>query len=456
MKVLIPPARGQGEPLRWFFLILIVIGLLCISSVSALSVTGSKFMATMPPGSETTHTITLNIEGATEPLDLQADVMGFTNGPDGAYLGVSAEEDTSPYSARTYVTLDRNQVHLLPGTSEKITATISVPKNAGSGGRYAMIYIHSGVQGAKSVGFISAVAVPVMITIGGSDLVKTGTLTGISVGDIATGQPFVVTTGFQNTGNHHYYGVTDTVVISDATGVIATESIGPTAWAVIPGSTVNFKVPIRTPLPVGTYTVQSTVTKEDGTVLDSKSENFEVAIPFTPPPTSAKITLTPQSEGVLVSPDGRYSVTFPAGSVLSNVEVTLRPLQLTMVPTGTETIELGSSTFVVEGLSGLLARPATVRVKYSEDDLSAANGDANSLKLARFDAGGNAWTILSTSRDGETLVIQSDRMGTWAVAAAPGVGGTGIDTNMMILGGIIAVIIILISVFMLKRKKNTE
>jgi LPXTG-motif cell wall-anchored protein len=233
----------------------------------------------------------------------------------------------------------------------------------------------------------------------------------------------------------------------------------PTAWAVIPGSPVDLKIPVKTPLPIGTYTVQSTVTREDGTVLDSKTVNFKVAIPFTPPPTTTTVTLTPQAEGVLVSPDGRYSVTFPAGSVLSIVDVTLKPLQLSMAPMGTNTVKLGSSIFTVEGLAGLLAKPATVRVKYSEDDLRSANGDLSSLKLARFDAGENAWTVLPTTREGDTLVTQSDRMGTWAVISSPGGAGgsTGIDTNtLMILGGIIAVIVIAIAALLMRKKKNTS
>jgi len=441
---------------RLLYIIVILSGLLCISSVSALGVTGSKFMATMPPGSSTTHTITLTIEGGAEPLDVQAEVMGFSNSPDGSYFPVSPAEDTGPYSARTYITLDKAQVHLKPGTPETIKATISVPENAGSGGRYAMIYVHSLLQGQKSFGFLTGVTIPVMITLTGDTPVESGAIQDISVGEIATGQPFIVTTRYQNTGNHHYYGLKNSIVISSAGGNIATGSYGPAAWAIIPGSTVQIKVPVNTPLPVGSYTVQSTVTKEDGTVLDSKSKNFDVALPFTPPPSSTTITLTPQAEGVLVSPDGRYSVTFPAGSVLSNVDVTLRPLQSSMLPSGIEPVQAGSSTFAVEGLAGLLAKPATVRVKYSEDDLRVSHGDANALRLARFDAGGNAWTVLPTERSGDTLVAQSDRMGTWAVVSAPGGAGVpGIDTNtLIIIGGFIGVIVLILVVFMLKKKKS--
>lgn len=451
------PGEMKSPPGGYIFISIFVAVLLCISPVSGLGVTGSKFMEMVPPGSEKVHTMMLSIEGTSEPLDVQAEVLGFRNGPDGAYLGVSPAEDTSPYSARTLVTLDRSLIRIMPGKPEALRATIAVPENAGPGGRYAIIYIHSDVQRTKSFGFISAVAVPVMVTVGGTDLVETGKITGISVGEITTGQPFIVTTSFQNTGNHHYYGITNTVHITGPNGVDIRESVGPMVWALIPGSTVDLKIPIKTPLAVGKYTIESTVTRDDGSLLDTMSKDFEVAVPFTPPPTSTTITLTPQSEAVLTSPDGRYSVTFPAGSVLSPVEVTLRPLPTSMLPSGSRPVVAGSSTFAVEGLAGLLAKPATVRVKYSEDDLRIANGDANSLKLARFDAGKNEWDILPTTREGDTLVAQSDRMGAWAVVFSPGegAGGFGLDTTLLIAGGIIAIVVIAIAVLAMRKKKDT-
>jgi len=457
MKVSTLPARGLHSPaFRFFFIVSLLVGLLCISPVSSLSVTGSKYMETLPPGSVATHGILIKAEQDDDPFDVHAEVMGFTNGPDGAYQPLSPEEDTGPYSARRYISLDRTQVRVEPGTSQEIRATIALPQDVGSGGRYAIIYLRSQLREQGQIGFVTAVAVPVMITVGGTEPVEAGTVTGVTTGKIATGQPFTVTTGFSNTGNHHYYRLTDTVVVSDAQGVISTASVGPVPYAIVPGSVVQFKVPVDSPLPIGTYTVQSTITKEDGTILDQKSVNFEVAIPFTPPPTQTTITLTPQAEGVLVSPDGRYSVTFPAGSVLSSVDVTLKPVVLDQVPSATGDMTIGSSTFVVEGLSGLLANPATVRVKYSEDDLRAAQDDVGSLKIARFDAGGSTWNVLPTTRDGDTLVAQSDRMGTWAVVSAQGDAGIGIDANMlMILGGIIVVVVILLVVFVAKKKKNS-
>jgi len=51
------------------------------------------------------------------------------------------------------------------------------------------------------VGIITAVDVPVYLTIQGSQLTQTGKITGVTAGTITNGQPVNITTTFQNTGN---------------------------------------------------------------------------------------------------------------------------------------------------------------------------------------------------------------------------------------------------------------
>jgi hypothetical protein len=74
--------------------------------------------------------------------------------------------------------------------------------------------------------------------------------------------------------------------------------------------------------------------------------------------------------------------------------------------------------FSVDGLNGLLANDATVTVKYSTADLTAANNDASNLVLGRYDS--TAWTLLPTTVDQNamTLTASTNRFSTWAVIAA--------------------------------------
>ena len=298
-----------------------------------------------------------------------------------------------------------------------IKATISLPKDVGAGGRYAIIYLHALPGKGKS--FTTAVMVPVLITDSGTALTETGSITNLQVSDVTVGQPITVTTSLKNTGNYHYYRTVNEVIVTDANGkVLADNSTPPSVYAIIPGSTVGYTVqPDLKNLPLGTYTVNSKVLLEDGTVLDNKTTTFAVKTNYVPPPTESSIKLTPGSAGNLVSPDGRYSVSFPQGSVLGDVMVTLKPYSranLQPAPAGATT---GATSFEVSGLSGLLSKDATVRVTYSADDLSAAGGDPSKLKLAYYDTAKNAWTTLPTQVNTQdmTLTTTTNHLSVWAV-----------------------------------------
>ena len=295
--------------------------------------------------------------------------------------------------------------------------TSPFPKNVGAGGRYAIIYIHALPGKGKS--FTTAVIVPVLITVSGTTLTETGSITKLDVSDVTIGQPITVTTTLKNTGNYHYYHTVNDVIVTDANGnILADNSTPPSVYAIIPGNTVGFTIqPDLKNLPLGTYTVNSKVLLEDGRVLDNKTTTFAVKTNYVPPPTESSIKLTPGSAGNLVSPDGRYSVSFPQGSVLGDVNVTLKPYsrdKLQPAPAGATT---GATSFEIAGLSGLLSKDATVRVTYSADDLSAAGGDPSKMKLSYYDTAKNAWTILPTQVNTQdmTLTTTTNHLSVWAV-----------------------------------------
>jgi hypothetical protein len=83
-----------------------------------------------------------------------------------------AAQDVSPYSARSFITIDKSLVHLTKGFSENVTATIRIPSNVGVGGRYAIVYIHSAPIGGGTTSIVTAITVPILITIkgGGSEI----------------------------------------------------------------------------------------------------------------------------------------------------------------------------------------------------------------------------------------------------------------------------------------------
>jgi len=261
---------------------LLLMGLLILlvivpGPVSALDVVGAKYMETVTAGDTAFHTITISTKPTDPPMDIAIDVLGFGQTGSQSYSVLPAADDTGPYSARKLITLDTGSFHLNPGESKKITATIVIPNNIGTGGRYAMISLHNAPTGDGTTGYVTAISIPVMITIGDSGLQKSGMISDISVAENFNGKPLHISTALKNTGNIHYYGTKNTVIVSDSGGnVLATASTEPSVFAIIPPNTVNYDITVDTSLSPGTYSVKSGVYLEDGKLLDSKTTTFEV------------------------------------------------------------------------------------------------------------------------------------------------------------------------------------
>lgn len=400
---------------------IMIILVICPGPVSAINVVGAKYMETVKAGDTATHVITVSTQATDPPMDIVVDVLGFGQTETMSYSSLSAADDTSPYSARKFITLDTASFHLEPGDTKKITATIIIPNDVGDGGRYAIISLHNAPSGSGTTAYVTAVAVPVMITIANSNLQQKGVITDIKTGEIVTGQPLRITTSLKNTGNVHYYETKNTVTVSDSSGnVLGTVSTVPSVYAIIPSYTVNYVVTLDKALSPGTYSVKSEVSLGDGTVLDTKTATFDVKSNYVAPPTEEGITLTPHDSAVLASSDNVTTISFPAGAVIADVAVSLKPFARENLPTLPAGVTAGGTCFEVEGLSGLLSKDATISVRYSDADLAAAGGDASKLVLARYDSSDNKWTLLNTNvnRDTTTLSATTNRFSTWAVVAA--------------------------------------
>ena len=102
-------------------------------------------------------------------------------------------------------------------------------------------------------------------------------------------------------------------------------------------------------------------------------------------------------------------------------------------------------------MSGLLAKDASVTVKYTSEDLTAAKGNAGKLVLARYDRTDSGWTLLPTSVDKNamTLTASTNRFSTWAVIAVQDGGGAVTKTattyspgpEPLLICGIIALVL---------------
>jgi hypothetical protein len=278
-------------------LILLVILALPVSANPGLTVSNAIWIADVSPGQTVTRSMTVSIGNDDPATDIAVQGLGMVEYADGSLGALTPSEDNDIYSARSFITLDKDSFHLEPGGSENVTATIQIPQDVGAGGRYAMINIKTqAVPGGGGVKFATAVNVPVYLTIKDSQLVHTGSIIDISTGNITSGQPVAIFTDFQNTGNHHFK-IKGEVTVSDSLGqVLGTVEVPLTAGVVLTGVTRRLDASFihQGELAAGKYTIDSKVMLEDGTLLDESTGSFEVAQAYTPPPgTVAGLSSTP-------------------------------------------------------------------------------------------------------------------------------------------------------------------
>jgi len=442
----------------WIVLVvLLCVAAFTITPAAALKVEGAKIMLDVKPGATYTFPMAISIQPDDAATEYTIDILGFGQTPDsGTYVAISADKDSSLSSARSFISSSSSTVLLQPGQRKEFIATIRVPGNVGAGGRYAVILIHPAAPGTGQASVATAVLVPVMLTVEGTDLSETGEITGVAVGEVIARKPIIVSTTLKNTGNHHYYGAINQLLVRDAAGRQAgSAKTDPFIRAMIPGQSVRFDTPLTAGLPAGTYTVVSRMTLEDGTLLDEESTTLTVKEEYIPPFEAAIVKVVPDRETVLRTPGGEIVITFPAGAVLADARVTVSPYTDTLaaLPSGSKA---GTTVFSVDGLTGILARPATIVVQYSPADLQAAGGDATTLSIARWDRSELKWILIPTTVDkmAMSLTATTDRFGIMAVMGGQ-VQETGTSGGLLpgphpaVLFGALAIC----AVFYLKKRK---
>jgi hypothetical protein len=460
-------------------IILVTINAFPVFANPGLSVSNALILTDVTPGQAFTHTMQVSIASSDPAIDMEVRVFGIAQDLKGTYVLLDAAHDTGPYSARTFVTVDQSSFHLEPGGFQSLTATIQVPQDVGDGGRYAIINVATKASGSSGLGIITAANIPVFLTVKGSQITQTGKISGLSTNEGSGGQPINILTNFQNTGNHHFK-VKGQVTIKDARGqAVGDLAIPLTSSSILPGMTRQFQTPLKTTniLQNGTYSMDAKVTMDDGTLLDQSTGTFKITqqsvapaasiptssntpsnngIQYVPPAAIGTVNLNPSSASTLQNDDGSIYIIFPQGAAVTPVKVELQNLPADQVPAPPSGTTLGSTYFRVVGLTGLLANDATLTVKYTTADLDKGDGNASTLKLARWNEGTNQWVIYKTSvgTGAKTLTASSNQMGIWAVvidsAASPAINWTII----LITVGVLAVLITVTIVYTLRKRRK--
>ena len=286
----------------------------------AVMLMNGKLMENVTPGTTIVYPITISADPTQAPTVYDVRVLGFGNDLAGNYIGINPSQDTGPYTARPFITLDNTTVSLNPGESATIQATIQVPAS-GNGGRYALIRMtpSSATQVGQGSVSISATAL-VMITLDGTQITETGSIDNVTMGTLVPEMPISVTTIFTNTGNYHYYGANNQIEVKDNAGnVIFAGTSTPMNTAIVPGGTVGFTQTISKGLSAGTYTLTSSVLSSDGTIFDTKTTSFSVSEAQTNPSVTAFIT----QPGSSINSSAVPSSTIPGSSVTTSSPIDL-------------------------------------------------------------------------------------------------------------------------------------
>ena len=425
-----------------------------------ITVSNAGIVNFVSPGQVFTHTMNVSIGSNDPATDVSVGVAGVAQTSTGTYVLLDEASDTSTDTARPFISVNTNSFHLDSGQSKEVIATITIPQNVNLCGYFAVIQISTPpvVNSGSNIGISTAVNVPVLLTLKDSQLTKTGKIRWIVPGTITNGQPVAITTTFLNTGNIYFKIEGETTVTNDQGVVLGDMPITLTGSSVLPNMSRDMEADFLPSgsLSPGTYTLNSKIMLSDGTVLDQLSSTFTVQKPYVPPPALGTVNLAPMNGiSTLKNSDGTISISFPAGAGAIPVTVSLNnytAAQLPVAPTG---FTLTGNCFQVNGLTGLLAKDATVTIKYTADDLSKAGGKVSSLKLLRWDPGTNQWVVLKTKVDTKAMTLSgsSKQMGIWAVASGT-VKSSGI--NWTIIGIPIAVVIIIgvVGTLLISRRKR--
>jgi len=259
---------------------IMIILFLAAGLASGLQVGGAVLEKEVSPGEHLSHLMLISIGASDAPTDFQIDVLGNGQTLGGKNIMLNSTADSSPYSARPFLKVSSDRFPLAPGETKEVTLEGDIPAES-SGGKYALVYIHSAPQGnnSSSVGVATGVIVPVYLTIKGSELLYTGEIQNLTLVKPVNAEGQNISFIFKNTGNHHYRIQSVAVVKDNEGNIVANASLTSSRASIIPNTSrlIEFSIKPESPLKPGDYSANVTVNMVNSTVLASKEIQFKLS-----------------------------------------------------------------------------------------------------------------------------------------------------------------------------------
>jgi len=257
---------------------------LIISSgpASGFSIMGAIWQEDVNPGESVSHEINISEDSSDNPTNYTIEVAGLVQTLQGVNTPAMEGNDTNPYTARPFLKVSTSSFYLEPGKSQIVLVKADIPKDVGSGSRFAIISMRSGTigsnaNGGANVGIRTGSDIPVVLTTAGSEMDETGKITDIKEDKVSAEQQ-IISVIFKNTGNTLYKAKAKAELKStDGTIVVQAETpIG--VASIIPPFSRLFQISLNpsSKLKPGMYNLTSSVEKEDGTVLATNETSLKV------------------------------------------------------------------------------------------------------------------------------------------------------------------------------------
>jgi len=271
--------RYGNTLLGYTALIAIVAVFMAVPALAGFWISGGNLINEVDPGQAIHHEMIVGIRETDSPMDVGAEVVGVGQPLDGGITGLDPEQDSSPYSAREFLSVTPTSFHLEPGDSQNLILEGVVPEDA-EGGRYALVRICSSKENlGENVAVGVGSYVIVYLTISGTELIHTGEIESVT-SEVSSDDPEKVHAYaiFKNTGNHHFRAMAKSVLNDEDGEVLGTVSTPPSEFSIVPTCSLQFDLTfdLEEEPPHGTYYVETTVSLEDGTVLDSDETELEL------------------------------------------------------------------------------------------------------------------------------------------------------------------------------------
>jgi hypothetical protein len=199
--------RRRRCSLLWIMAVTVIVAAAVVTVFPApaeakLTIGGSSLQTEIEPGEPYEHKITITLDEGDLPLDFVVEVLGLGQDFDGSSLALAPAADTSSYSAREYINVDKTSFHLRGGESTEVIATVTLPP--GNGGRYASVLVRTAPSQEEGVTLGLAGNIIIVLTISDSELIHKGEITALEIEEVVSGEPINITTTFYNSGNHHF------------------------------------------------------------------------------------------------------------------------------------------------------------------------------------------------------------------------------------------------------------